>query len=143
VSEKRGKDKSSRTNRTGTVIAAVVVLVALLVIFISILSIGDAVNDSTTPLIVTVVGFISTTVVSLLALARIEDTKRDLNNGAVKEPVRQAVEEAFDSADRPGMRIAVREALAELLEEHLQDDNDTTAPPVLRVERKERRKNGH
>ncbi len=129
----------SRKDRAGTTIGAVVALVALAVGLVVALGLGNAIDSDTTPLIISLLGFISTTVLSLLALARIEDTKRDLNNGAVSKPVKEAVEEAFSASERPTVERAVRKALAEILEEHLPDDNDSAAPPVLRVERKERR----
>ena len=92
------------------VLVTIVALVFLAVAAIIGLSIVGDPTNSNTPLIVTILGFIGTTITSLLAFLRTDQTRRELHNGLIPAKVTEAVNEGVKrgtlqvKVDRAGMR---------------------------------------
>ena len=92
------------------VLASVVALVAVTIAAIVGLVIFSGSDSRSTPVIVTLLGFVAPTVTGLLALLRVDQTRRELHNGLIPAKVHEAVQEGVKSGtlmvkvDRSGMR---------------------------------------
>jgi hypothetical protein len=66
-------------------LASIVTLFGLFVAMVVSLAYIDKLDASSTPLIVTLLGLLTTTIPSLVALAKIEDVKKDVENGRISD----------------------------------------------------------
>lgn len=80
-------------------LSAVVVLISLASV-IAIATVFSGANSQTTPVIISVIALIGTTVPSLLAAWKAEQTANDIRNGVIKNKVKEAIQETIplDSA---------------------------------------------
>lgn len=78
---------------TTAVLAAVVALIALAVgLIVGTETTHRGLDSSSTPLVITVLGFIATTLTSLVALLKVDATRQDLRNGLIPAKVQEAVQ---------------------------------------------------
>lgn len=116
-----------------TVIAGIIALVFIAGAFvIGIGFVGHGYDNSTTPIIATVVGMIGTTVPAMLALLKVEQTHNDLKNGLVTSKVKDALEETgvTDAAQTGNQTTpAALHALTLLLEAQTQRDAGKPVAP--------------
>lgn len=77
------------------VVAAIIILVGIGAILLTVLTaLGNGVlGEGTAPFLTSLLGIIGTTVVSFLTLLRIEQTRRDIHNGIIKEQAKEAIVE--------------------------------------------------
>lgn len=94
------------TKRTGTIVAGVVALVFIVAAVVVATSLGSALDEAA-PLITTLLALVGIVIPALIGLARIEEvqtetkevkavlaqTRDDLNNGLLKESVKEALTE--------------------------------------------------
>jgi uncharacterized membrane protein len=89
-------------------------------------------DNNTTPVLISIVGLIATTVPSLIAAAYAERTNRDIRNGVVEEKVKSATKEALvehQVVTRDGPFVgASTQALLDLLAQR--HGTQTTADPA-------------
>ena len=81
-----------------TVLAALVsliLIVAAFVLGVEFINKGDA--DSSLPVIAVLMGLVAPTITALLALLKAEGVQHDLNNGTVKNKVKEAITEIDDA----------------------------------------------
>lgn len=85
--------------RTAVVVAGVAVLVFIVAGLVARLATAGSLDDDSTPLVTMILGLIGVTIPSLIALAKVEETRRDveetrhdLENGLVTDKVREALD---------------------------------------------------
>lgn len=76
-------------------IVGVVAVLSVVAAVIVALSITGSLNNRSTPLVVTLLSVVSTTIPALLAMAYSERAARDIRNGVVREQVRRGSREAI------------------------------------------------
>lgn len=102
-------NNGQRINSTA-VLVSVVAMVALASAVLLGVALTGKVDAKNTPLIVTVLGLIASTIPSVLALLRVDATRRDLHNGLIPEKVIEGVQQGVEQGtlhvrlDRTGLR---------------------------------------
>jgi hypothetical protein len=109
ATDKNGAYRGERGISPTAILATIVALVFLAVAVVIGVSIHGA-NNSSTPLVVTVLGLIGAAVPSILALLKVDSTQRELRNGLIPAKVHEAVQNGVEAGtlhvrvDRSGMR---------------------------------------
>ena len=86
---------SNSTNKlspTVTVVAVVSLCALAMAFTLAIIAMPRRLDATTTTLLVSVFGFVSTSLLSLTALLKTEQTRSDLHNGLIQEKVTKAIE---------------------------------------------------
>jgi SMODS and SLOG-associating 2TM effector domain len=113
-------------NRTTTIVAAVVALVVVLAATVIGLSLTSD-QASSTPMVTAVIGIIAPTVVSLLALLKVEGVSDKLDDDHVRTNVKSAMQERADEYARGDVEDARHDD-----QEHLDEDAAAEDPEPLR-----------
>lgn len=88
------------TKRAGFALASIVVIVGLFVVLVLGLAWTNNLNATVAPLVITpIISLIVSVVPSLIALARIEDVKYELENGLITKKVKEALRRHFAQLD--------------------------------------------
>lgn len=114
-----GKHENPGDHRYTVTIVGVIALVFLVVSLILGLAFTAEKDEDWAPIITPIIGLVAPTIIALITLLRVNQTRADLNNGIVERPVERAIEKAF-TGDHNFVDAKIRQALAETLLEHVE-----------------------
>lgn len=114
-----GKHENPDDHRYTVTVVGVIALVFLVVSLVLGLAFTAEKDENWAPILTPIIGLVAPTIIALITLLRVNQTRADLNNGVVERPVERAIEKVFTKDDNL-VDAKIRQALAETLLEHVE-----------------------